>query len=127
MMNSLTDASPRILSIGWGKMDVESIGKGKDFKIWPGGGRAWNWDETGTNHSDGIQVADVMELVEHSCQTIILTRGIFSRLKVAPETTAFLQEKGIEAIVTDTKRGVQIYNEKVERKVRVGGLFHSTC
>ncbi len=126
-MNSLAHVSPRILSAGWGKMDVELIGKGKDFKIWPGGGRTWNWDETGTNHSDGIQVADVMELVEHRCETIILTRGIFSRLKVAPETMAYLQAKGIEAIVTDTKRGVEIYNENVERDIRVGGLFHSTC
>jgi len=126
-MNSLAPASPRILSADWGKMEVELIGTGKDFKIWPGGGRGWNWDETGTNHSDGIQVADVMELVQHSCEVIILTRGVFSRLRVAPETTAYLKAEGIETIVTDTKRGVEIYNHKVEENIRVGGLFHSTC
>jgi len=127
MMESLSHASPRIISVGWGKMDVEAIGKGRDFKLWPGGGRAWNWNETGTNHSAGIQVADVKELLEHTCEVIILTRGVFSRLKIAPETTAYLETKGIDAIVTDTKRGVAIYNNNVENNVRVGGLFHSTC
>ncbi len=126
-MNTFAHASPRILSADWGKMEVELIGTGKDFKIWPGGGRGWNWEETGTNHSDGIQVADVEELVQHSCEVIILTRGVFSRLRVAPETTAYLKAEGIETIVADTKKGVEIYNHKVEENVRVGGLFHSTC
>jgi hypothetical protein len=28
--------SPRILSISWGRMDVEDLGVGKDFKLHPG-------------------------------------------------------------------------------------------
>jgi len=126
-MEPLTYASPRILSIGWGKMEIESIGAGKDFKLWPGGGRAWDWAETGTNHVDGIRVADVAELVEHTCEIIILTCGVFSRLKIAPETTEYLDRQGIEAIISETKRGVEIYNNSVENNIRVGGLFHSTC
>jgi len=37
MANSLPQ-SPRINHIFWGKMEVEGIGKGKDFKLYPGGG-----------------------------------------------------------------------------------------
>ena len=51
--------SPRILAVSWGHMEVESLGAGKDFKLYPGGGREWDWSETGMSHSLGIQPADV--------------------------------------------------------------------
>ncbi len=119
--------SPRIKSIGWGKMDVESLGRGRDYKLWPGGGRAWDWNETGTAHSPGIQVEDVEELVTCGCRTIILARGVFSRLKVTDEALAYLKEQGVETIVTDTNRAVQMYNNCIDKDIAVGGLFHSTC
>jgi len=31
----------RVLEIAWGRMTVEGLGTGKDFKLYPGGGRAW--------------------------------------------------------------------------------------
>jgi len=126
-MDKSLPPSPHIESIGWGKLNVEIIGLGKDFKVWPGGGRPWDWQETGTCHSPGIQIADVEELVERGCQVVVLTRGVFSRLKVAPETVAFLKKHNIETVITDTKRGIKIYNDYIERNVPVGGLFHSTC
>ena len=43
--------SPKILAVCWGRMEVEGIGAGKDFKLYPGGGREWDWNETGTRHS----------------------------------------------------------------------------
>jgi hypothetical protein len=119
--------SPRILATGWGKMEIEGIGSGKDFKLWPGGGRAWDWGETGTDHSAGIQTGDVDELVENGCTIIILTRGVFSRLKVPSEVISYLESRGIEPVVTDTKRGVSVYNDYVQKNIPVGGLFHSTC
>lgn len=39
-------SSPRILAVSWGHMEVEGIGEGKDFKLYPGGGREWDWSET---------------------------------------------------------------------------------
>jgi hypothetical protein len=49
-------------------MDVEDLGSGKDFKLYPGGGREWDWTETNTGHVPGIQPADVEELLEHGLQ-----------------------------------------------------------
>ncbi len=126
-MQNLDKKSPKIKSAGWGKMDIESIGRGKDFKLWPGGGRPWNWKETGTAHSPGIQITDVEELVEHGCSTVVLARGVFCRLKVTDEAIAYLQNHNIETIVTDTNRAVQMYNDCIEKNIPVGGLFHSTC
>jgi hypothetical protein len=44
---------PLSVEIFWGRMAVESMGVGKDFKLYPGGGRAWDWAETGTRLSSG--------------------------------------------------------------------------
>ncbi len=72
----LEDRSPRILAVSWGKMEVERLGVGKDFELYPGGGRDWNWAETGTRHSPGIQPADVEELLAHGATTVVLSLGI---------------------------------------------------
>ncbi|SHO45829.1 MTH938/NDUFAF3 family protein [Desulfopila aestuarii] len=122
-----TQHSPLILTLGWGKMEVELLGRGKDFKLWPGGGRAWDWGESGTSHSRGIQVDDVKELVEHGAKVVVLTRGMLLRLKVPERAIAYLENRNIEVVVASTKTGMKIYNEYVEKNVPVAGLFHSTC
>ncbi len=126
-MTELNEQSPRILSIGWGTMEVESLGRGKDFKLWPGGGRPWDWQETGTSHSPGIQVADVAELAEHGCTTVVLSRGVLKRLKVSEQARTFLEQRGIETLTADTKKAVKLYNDCVDKNISVGGLFHTTC
>lgn len=126
-MDNLIDASPRILSSGWGKMHVEKIGNGKDFKLWPGGGRPWDWSENGTDHSKGIQQGDIQELITKGCQVVILTTGRFKRLKVPQNTVDTLKAQSIEVIVADTKKAIQLYNDYAVKGMAVGGLFHSTC
>jgi hypothetical protein len=68
--------SPRILAISWGYMQVDGLGAGKDFKLYPGGGRDWDWAETGTRHSPGIQPADVEELLAHGATAVVLSQGM---------------------------------------------------
>jgi hypothetical protein len=126
MDNSIA-ASPRILSAGWGEMEIETIGRGKDFKLWPGGGRPWDWSEHGTGHSKGIQQGDVQELITNGCQVVILTTGRLKRLKVPQTTVDTLKAQSIEVIVADTKKAIQLYNDYAAKGVAVGGLFHSTC
>lgn len=119
--------SPRITHLSWGRMEVEGQDKPfKDAKIFPGGAREWNWKETGTQHVPGIQPADVEELLEHGATEVILSKGVYERLQVCPETMEMLKEKGISTHVLQTEKAVQLYNELREKK-RVGGLFHSTC
>ncbi|HNG96476.1 MAG TPA: hypothetical protein PLB32_26980, partial [Acidobacteriota bacterium] len=62
-MSSTVKKSPRITQISWGHIEVEGLGAGKDFKLFPGGGREWDWNETGTRHVPGIQPTDVQELL----------------------------------------------------------------
>ena len=52
--------SPRVTHLSWGHLEVEGVdGSFKDAKLFPGGARAWDWNETGTNHEPGIQPADI--------------------------------------------------------------------
>lgn len=107
-------------------MDVEDIGSGKDFKLFPGGGRAWDWNETGTQHVPGIQPADVEELLEHGSEIIVLSRGIQLALQTCPETLEMLRSRGIPVHVEESRAAAALYNELAKQHA-VGGLFHSTC
>lgn len=118
--------SPRIAGISWGRMEVEGLGAGKDFKLYPGGGRAWDWAETRTRHSPGIQPADVEELVAHGATTVVLSQGMNKQLHVHPDTCRYLEERSITVRVAETREAVRIYNDLTEGAL-VAGLFHSTC
>jgi hypothetical protein len=119
-------SSPRILAISWGQMEVEGLGVGKDFKLYPGGGRAWDWSETGTSHSPGIQPADVEELLAHGAVTVVLSLGMDKRLHVDPATQEYLERRSVTVHVAETLQAVEIYN-KLADTLPVAGLFHSTC
>jgi hypothetical protein len=123
---SMTDRSPKIRLVRWGQMRVDGLGEGKDFKVYPGGGRGWDWAETGTEHYPGIQLADVQELLDHGAIVVVLGQGMQGRLRVSPETVRLLQERGVAVHVAGTPEAVEIYNRLAETEP-VGGLFHSTC
>lgn len=118
--------SPRIVDFAWGQMEVEGHGRFKDAKLFPGGARAWDWRETGTDHEAGIQPADVEELLAHGARAVVLSRGMVERLTVAAETLRLLEERGITTYVQQTEEAVRTYNELRESEP-VGGLFHTTC
>ncbi|MEE8320713.1 MAG: Mth938-like domain-containing protein [Gammaproteobacteria bacterium] len=126
-MNLGASKSPRITNLSWGRMMIDGVGSGKDFKLWPGAGREWDWRETGTHHVPGIQPADVEELLDRGCRTIVLSRGKLLMLHTCPETLDMLESDGIVVHVAETSKAVRIYNELASRGEAVGGLFHSTC
>ncbi len=120
-------ASPRITHVSWGRMEVAGLGQGKDFKLWPGGGRPWDWNETGTRHSPGIQPADVQELLDHGSRVVVLSRGMELRLGTTEETLRALKDADVQVHVEETTAAAELYNRLAEEGEAVGGLFHSTC
>jgi hypothetical protein len=115
-----------IVAVEWGSIEVEGLGLFKDVKVWPGGGREWDWRETGTRHRPGIQPADVVELLDHGATAIVLGTGMEAALGVSPDVVAELERKGIVVEVLVTPAAVDVYNAKAAHEA-VGGLFHSTC
>ena len=92
---------------------MEGIGSGKDFKLWPGGGCPWDWNETNTHHYPGIQPADIEELLEHGAEEIVLSRSMLLALHVCPETTELLDSEGIKTHIAETKEASKIYNRLI--------------
>lgn len=119
----------RISSISWGQIaiDSNSISKAKDCKLYPGGGREWDWRETGTRHQPGVQQGDVEECVKAGAVEIVLSRGMDLKLGVPDDTVRWLENQGIKVHVAETRQAVEIYNRLVGDGVKVGGCFHSTC
>ncbi|RMD96642.1 MAG: hypothetical protein D6814_11030 [Calditrichaeota bacterium] len=130
MQNSETKVgtrSPAIRKLSWGHVEVEGYpGHFKDVKLFPGGAREWDWNETGTRHSPGIQPEDVEELLQHGASVVVLSRGMLKQLHVKDQTLKMLQDRGIAVHVLPTKKAVQLYNQLC-RSERVGALIHSTC
>lgn len=117
---------PAIAGEAWGKVTLEDGRTFKDVKLWPGGAREWDWGETGTGHSQGIQPGDVEELLEHGAEVVILSKGRKERLTVARGTLEHLEERGVDVEVLSTPEAVRRYGELREERP-VGALIHSTC
>ena len=118
--------SPKINSISWGKLITEDGSTYKDAKLFPGGAREWDWNETGTHHVPGIQPADIEELLEHGSEVVVLSKGFHERLQVRKETTQLLEKKGIDFHILQTKKAAEKYNQ-LSKNHAVGALIHSTC
>jgi hypothetical protein len=117
--------SPRITRVSWGRLEIEDDSF-KDAKLFPGGSREWDWNETGTRHVPGIQPSDVEELLEHGATVVVLSRGFEERLRVLPETLRMLDDEGVPVHVEQTEEAVRLYNE-LRGSEKVGALIHSTC
>ncbi|MEU5876346.1 Mth938-like domain-containing protein [Spirillospora sp. NPDC047279] len=126
----MVERSPRVSHVSWGRLEIETPGgaeTGKDLKLFPGGARAWDWSETGTRHSPGIQPADVRELLDHGAVVVVLSRGMELRLETTPEALAMLEAAGVRVHVEETTAAVDLYNRLAAAGEPVGALLHSTC
>jgi hypothetical protein len=119
--------SPRVRRHEWGSLEVEVVGTVRDAKLWPGGGRAWDWNETGTRHSPGIQPADILELLQHGSDVVVLSRGRQLRLEVSREALALLEERRTPVVCYETSAAIDEYNRLAGDGRRAGALVHTTC
>ena len=106
---------------------MDGLGTGHDVKLWPGGGRAWDWTETNTHHVPGIQVADIAELIDRGAEVIVLSRGMQLVLQTSPEAVKWLEERALEYHILETREAAVFFNKVASRGIAVSGLFHSTC
>ncbi|MBY9064971.1 MTH938/NDUFAF3 family protein [Sphingomonas yunnanensis] len=112
--------------MAWGVIEAEGLPPARDLKLYPGGGREWDWSETGTRHEPGIQPIDVRELIDIGCEVVILSRGMHLRLQTMPKTLGLLADVAIAVHVLETRAAVDLYNTLAGNKA-VGALLHSTC
>ena len=121
------EISPRVEFFKWGVVRVAGFPADfKDVKLFPGGAREWDWNETGTRHKPGIQPADVQELLDHGAQIVVLSKGVDEMLHTCPETLEMLEQRGITVHVLQTERAIEQYNALAGHSA-VAALIHSTC
>ncbi len=118
--------SLKITKLSWGKIEIDGNRVFKDVKLFPSGCREWNWRETGTEHSPGIQYSDVQELLDNGAKTVILSIGVLGRLKVQKVLIDKLETEGVVVNILKTKKAVKLYNE-LSKSEKVGALIHTTC
>ncbi len=119
--------APQIVAHSWGRIEVEGLGSGRDWQLWPGGGCPWDWRVHDTGHFRGVAEEDVEEVVERSATTVVIGCGRLGRLRVPSALVDNFTAQGVKVIVATTGRALAIYNDLARRGVAVGGLFHSTC
>lgn len=122
----MTGTSPLVHQLDWGRITTEA-GVFRDAKLWPGGGRDWDWNETGTSHVPGVQPADVAELLDRGATVVVLSQGQQQRLQVSDEALAAVREHGAHPEVLATRPAVARYNELARAGQAVAALLHSTC
>lgn len=122
----MPDPSPKIIRLHWGSVETEA-GRFRDAKLWPGGGRGWDWRETGTAHRPGVQPSDVAELLANGVRTVIVGCGQNRRLSVMDATRVAVESAGAELEIYDSKEAVERFNAAVEKGESAGALIHSTC
>ncbi|XP_039600168.1 mth938 domain-containing protein [Polypterus senegalus] len=121
-------SSPEISSLSWGHMKVKGCATAyKDCKVWPGGSRAWDWRETGTDHHPGVQPADLDEVLRKGVEILIIGRGMSEALQVPVNTLDYVKKQGVNVKVFQTEKAVKEYNDLACQGHKVGGVFHSTC
>jgi len=123
----MQEAARLVVADGWGYIEVDGLGRFRDARLWPGGGRAWDWRETGTDHDVGIQPADVSELLEHDPDVVVLGCGRQGRLTVRDETLTVLRQRGVDVVCEQTAAAITAYNALAADDRRVAALLHTTC
>ena len=119
--------SPRVRSHRWGSIEVEGVGELRDAKLWPGGGRAWDWNETGTQHRPGIQRADLVELLGYRPEVVVLSRGRQRRLETTAAALSLLEDHDVAVVREETSVAIEEYSHLAAEGRRVAALFHTTC
>lgn len=117
--------SPIVTADSWGRIEVDGVTY-KDVKLWPGGARAWDWEESGTSHESGIDRRDVDELLEHGARIVLLSTGRAGRVR-APRALVEALSDEAEVVVLKTADAIARYNELAGAGSPVGALIHSTC
>jgi hypothetical protein len=117
--------SPLVTAESWGRVVVADV-EYKDVKLWPGGARSWDWNESGTSHESGVDRRDVEEVLGHGARMIVLSTGRNGRLRVPRGLTKGWGEC-VEVEVLDTGSAIARYNQLARAGSPVGALIHSTC
>ncbi len=113
----------KIEAYSFGRMVVDGATYDRDLIIRPGGVMPDWWRKDGHK----LQPVDIEAIVnEDRPAVLIVGTGKYGLMKVPPETTKWLQDRGVELVAERTDAAVERFNTLAQSK-RVVGAFHLTC
>lgn len=113
--------------IEWGNITVKADSFSfKDVIIHNDSVEEWDWKKTGTKHDPGIQIADLIQIID-KIDHIVLSTGFKNQLRVQDNTLNYIKFKKKNYYVLNTEEAVKKYNQLARAGHRVGALIHSTC
>lgn len=78
-----------------------------------------------TSHEIGEWEAE--KLVGNKPDLIIIGNGQDGAMEVKDDLIKKFKDLGVEVIVTDTSKAINVYNEQIQSGKRVNALIHTTC
>lgn len=73
-----------------------------------------------------LQKEDLTDVIQYNPEVLIVGTGANGLMKVPDETKEFVESKGIELIVEETKKAYETYNE-LKKEKKIVAAFHLTC
>ena len=70
--------------------------------------------------------ANIQEIIDTDACTVVLSRGMYKRLKTMPETATSLEKAGITIHQLQMEKSVTKYNNLCKDE-QVDGLIHTIC
>jgi hypothetical protein len=113
-----------IESTAFGAMTIDNRTYASDLFIFPDGRVRDSWWRR-RGHALGVD--DILDLVDAAPDLIVAGTGTSGRMRPEADVAIFLKEKGIEFIAAPTSQAADIYNQKINAKLKVGACFHLTC
>lgn len=128
-MNSTADLGPpvgpvppRIEACRFGLVIVDGRRFTRDVIILPDRVVSDWWRQEG----HALAVADLQPLVGNLPQVLVVGLGHMGRMRLLPETSEWLRQRGVELISEPTPAACETYNrQRIER--RVAAALHLTC
>lgn len=112
-----------IANYTFGQLEVDGHTYRSDVVITPGGVIDGWWRREG--HT--LHVEDLDEVLRARPQALVVGTGYHARMQMPPETRAYLEQRGIQVHVSDTRSAIAEFNRLQKKYARVVAALHLTC
>jgi len=113
----------KISSYTFGKIIVNGDEYNADLIIFPDTiYQSW-WRKEG--HS--LCIEDLKEVLNRDIKILVIGTGAYGKMKVPESLIQELKNKGIETMVKQTDKAVELFNTFLSEGKKVAGAFHLTC
>lgn len=79
------------------------------------------------NEGHYLCIADLEDILAAQPDTLIVGKGAYQAMQIAPDLLQKLNIQGIELLAQATNQAVELFNEYHGRQRNVAGAFHLSC